>query len=301
MPTSGRPSIVLPLVLAIALAAGAAASLLAGAASTTSSASGPAVLVTIPAWVLADVLLGAGAAILGYLIYQRFTGGTVPVPRRPVITVLLVVLMAVIFVVAAHVLLASGTPASGSGSSSGTGNGTSSGSPNGSVNLGQGAGGLLWSPSIPAWLPFVLVAGIALIIVAVAFPRMREAWTGRWARTSRIAAARARPAGVREALEIADRSLSHGDDPRAVIIQLYATLIARLTPMVGSVEADTPEEIRSSHLVRLGIRPDAAEALTRLFEEARYSSHALDAEARERGRRAVAEALADLDRRPTAP
>jgi len=66
--------------------------------------------------------------------------------------------------------------------------------------------------------------------------------------------------------------------------------------MVGSVDPETPEEIRSLHLVRLGISREASESLTRLFEEARYSTHPLGPEAAERATEVIRSAEADLSR-----
>jgi hypothetical protein len=81
-----------------------------------------------------------------------------------------------------------------------------------------------------------------------------------------------------------------------VVIRLYATLLARVGPIVGGLDEQTPEEIRSFHLVQLGIRTPAATTLTRLFEEARYSSHPLGPEAAVLARQAIQEAREDLDR-----
>lgn len=300
MPTSSRSSLVLILVLAIALAVGAAASLLIGAATAHTPTGGTATLVIFPEWLLSYVLLGFGIAIIGFLIYLRLSGGTVPVPGRPVITVLLVVLMAVIFIAAAHYLYPGGLVSANS-TPPGGGNSTTSGSGNTSSNAsGSGGqlGGVLWSPTFPAWLPLAVVGGVLLVVVAVGVPLVRSYLAERPSRQARAAPTEDAGADLRRALTVADQELAAGSDPRSVILALYASVIDRLTRMVGSVEIETPEEIRAHHLVRLGIQPDAAKTLTRLFEEARYSSHPLDAAAVAAARQAVRQALADLGRSP---
>jgi hypothetical protein len=91
--------------------------------------------------------------------------------------------------------------------------------------------------------------------------------------------------------------LGHGADAREVILALYATLLARLRPMVGGMDTSTPEEIRAVHLERLGARPEPARTLTRLFEEARYSAHPMGPESSRTAQEAVRAVLDDLDRR----
>ncbi len=301
MPTASRPSIVLLLVLAIALASGAAASLLIGAATPSGYTAAPAPLVVFPSWFFADLLLAVGVAIIGGLVYQRLSGGSVPVPRRNVITILFVVLLAIVFIAAAHTFLAGGPAASGKVLSTPVTNSTSSGGSNGSASSpAPGPGGVLWSPSIPAWVPFAIVAGVAIVAVAIGLPQARAYLDERRQRAVSGEPAPSSSSAVRIALERADRSLADGSDPRATILELYASVLERLTSMVGSVELNTAEEIRTTHLLRLGIRPEPAEALTRLFEEARYSSHPLPPAAVERARWAVREALADLARSPPA-
>ena len=50
--------------------------------------------------------------------------------------------------------------------------------------------------------------------------------------------------------------------------------------------------------MRLGIRPEVATELTRLFEEARYSTHPLGPESADRAAEAMRRATADLERAP---
>ena len=300
MATSGRPSVVLVIVLCIGISLGAAASLLIGAATSHGRAPGAATLVTLPNWLLADALLGAGVAVIGLLLYYRFSGTALPIPGRVVTYGLVLFLLAILFVAAYHTL-AVGGPAKTGSVSGGNGNstGTGSGSTNGTGKNGttvHGSGGFLWSPSLPLWLPFLIIVGIVLVVVAVAVPQVRRMFDDLRARGTSRTATPPTLAEMKGALEQAEQELALGGDPRTVILGLYGTVLRRLTPMVGSVEIETPEEIRAKHLVRLGIRLEAAEALTRLFEEARYSSHPLDDATADRARQAVRAALADLSR-----
>jgi len=70
--------------------------------------------------------------------------------------------------------------------------------------------------------------------------------------------------------------------------------MARLEPKEGIGTYQTPEEIRQAHLIPLGVRPEAAEHLTRLFEEACYSSHSMNAEALQVARESIRVAEYDL-------
>jgi hypothetical protein len=149
-------------------------------------------------------------------------------------------------------------------------------------------------------LPFAVLAGVALLVAVVTVPAVRAYAADRRSAGLARAPAPVETALVQAVLRQAQRELDRGDDPRGVIVRLYGEVLGRLGRMVGSVDPETPEEIRTLHLERLGIRPEAATVLTRLFEEARYSSHPLGAEASERARTAVRQALADLDRTPEA-
>jgi hypothetical protein len=99
----------------------------------------------------------------------------------------------------------------------------------------------------------------------------------------------------------ARQELEGARDPRAAILALYATLLARVAPIVPDLDRSTAEEIRVHHLVRLGIRESAARTLTRIFEEARYSSHRLGPEQVTQATQAIRMAESDLARARPAP
>jgi hypothetical protein len=301
-----RPSLVLLLVLITALVFGAVASLLIGAATSQGAPPSHITEVVFPAWLLADGFLAVVFAVAGFLVYRRITEGAAPVPHRYWVTVLFTILVAILFLVAVR-FWAGGVPNTSGGVASPGGNqtGTFSNNSTSTTPTVQGGGGSLWfwSPSLPPWLPFLLVASVILVAVAVAIPLARGYLLDRGGprgphaedATPRVAAA------VGGALSHAAEELDRGGDPRAVIVALYGAVLDRLTPIVGRIDPETPEEIRTQHLVRLGIRGSAATNLTRLFEEARYSSHPLGGDAADRARQAVREALSDLARTQAAP
>jgi hypothetical protein len=291
-----RPPVVLLLVLLVALGIGAAASALAGAAvSNAPSGSSPANVELTGNIVMyaftAIVLAGAG-----FLLYRRLTGDVMGIPGEYALVAIVSILLLITFVVVFRSVSGGGplptnaTAPSGSPGGSPTPNVTGG---NHTSNSTAVPVGYWFNP--PPWLWFVAVAVIAIVIVVVAVPWARSLVAARGTRVDDVAA-RAAAGRARAALAGAADALGAGRDPREVIIALYAELLERLGPMVGSLDPDTPEEIRVRHLVRLGISPDRSEALTRLFEEARYSTHPLGAEAALRGEEVIRAAEADLAR-----
>lgn len=292
---ASRVSWVLLVVVLAAFAVGAASSILLSAPSTAPS--GPSTLldVALTSWesvVLSAVTLGAFVAAL---VVMRGAGSSNPTLNRMAVTMLVVVVIAVAFLVLAHAFGFGPSNTGGNGGSSHNGNSTLP-PPTGGKNLTGPGGNIISWGWLPAWVPFVVLAAIALVAVIVVLPGVRGYVSERRARGSSAATATA-AMGFRDALSRASTDLDLGGDPREVILALYAALLARLSPMVAELDVSTPEEIRASHLVRLGVRPEAARTLTRLFEEARYSAHPMGAEAGQRAREAVRATLDDLDRR----
>ena len=304
---SGRPSIVLLVTLGVALAVGAAGSLLIGAASSSGSAPPSSSELTISNTVLGYSILGFLGALTGLLVLMGLFGRsrTGPgLPRRSLVTVLVLLLVAILFVLAARVFSGGGPLPTGAvpvGVNS-TANSTGTVSPP-SLNTSNGSSGVsspFLVPGVPGWVPYVLVTGVLVVVAAVAVPRVQRIVEER-RRARQLSRDRHRaPTEVRRALEVAAGELEGGGDPRTVIVRLYGDLLARLWPMVGSLDPHTPEEIRALHLERLGIRREAAMRLTRLFEEARYSSHPLGEATLLEARHAIAAVLADLARIPEA-
>ena len=166
--------------------------------------------------------------------------------------------------------------------------------------LPSGAGSVFVAPSLPAWLPFLLLVIVVVVAVAVGVPQTRRYLAERRAEIEAHRRAKGAPRAdpeVRAALSRASLELDLGQDPRTVILALYSEMLEHLRPMVGSVESATPEEIRTEYLEHFGVRPAAARTLTRLFEEARYSLHPMGSRDRDRAQDAVRATIEDLDRR----
>jgi hypothetical protein len=291
--SSGSP--ILVVVLLVALAVGASASLVAGAASTSPPAPGPTPLYQVTPSTVSAIFFVILAVVVGLYIYVRINSDRGPIPGRMVVTALTAILIAVLFLALFHVL-SGGNPAA-SGSGGGSGNSTSAGTqPSNSTGNLTGPGGqvVFLSLHLPSWSLFAVV-GVVLVVVAVFLIPVLLATAERRHRLRELDGM-ARPQELREALSSAAGELARGLEPREVVIRLYTTLLVRVGTIVGGVDEVTPEEIRSLHLERLGIRPTSARTLTRLFEEARYSTHPMGPEAAERAERAIAQALDDLDR-----
>jgi hypothetical protein len=299
-----RPSRVLVVALLVALAAGAAASLLIGSATAPNAPPYRASEVVLPPWLVTAGVVAAVLFFIGGLFYQRLRGGSVPLSGRTFVTFLVLFLVAILFLVTFQLL--AGYVVSPAGSTQGTAppSGNSTGTPgsnNSGVNLSHVDNVTAFTiPGLPTWVPFALLVGVVVIVAVLALPAVRAYAEDRRASRFPRSPARVETAEVLEALREAEAALETGTDPRSVVVRLYGELLDRLGRVVGGVEPETPEEIRTLHLVRLGIRPETATVLTRLFEEARYSSHPLGLEVAERARAAIREALADLDRVPEA-
>jgi hypothetical protein len=294
-----RPSPVLLVTLLAALATGAAASLLIGAATSPGAPPAHATELVLPAVSLADASIAFILLLLAFFVYRRVTGRSVPVPGRFIVSFLVVVLVAVLLLVAIRGFGGGGPSPTGAVSNGQNTTGVPPSNGTGSNLTINGSGSLFFPPSLPGWVPFALVTAALVVAVAVALPFLVTYAEDR--KAARRGPSRPPPtAEVRVALSRAARALDEGGDPRTVIVRLYGDLLERIGPIVQDLDPATPEEIRRHHLVELGIQPEAATVLTRLFEEARYSTHPLGTEAAERVRTAVETALTDLARLPVA-
>jgi hypothetical protein len=295
-----RVSWVLLVVLVVALATGAAASILVTASTAPPPPSHTVSLVLLPQWVVTAISIGFAALVIGTLVLWGLRSGPSPMLTRMALSVLMVVLLGILFVVGARFLgVGGGIGMSGSGTS--TGNNTTLSHNTTPIKGGlnaTGNGTIVLFPGLPGWVPFAALGIVVLLIVVVGVPQTRRylAERSEGGRIRRGSAATV-PAGMREALTRASSELDLGGDPRLVILALYAAMLEQLKPMVDDIGTSTPEEIRASHLVRLGVRPEAARTLTRLFEEARYSTHPMGPAESVRAQESVQMALDDLARR----
>jgi hypothetical protein len=298
-PSTPRPraSPVLLIVLAVALAVGASASLVAGAAAPSAFHPGPSSEILLAPNSLGVIFLVVLATVVGIFLYIRLSSNTLAVPSRFVVTALTAILVGVLLIALFHVLGGGGAGSlvRSSGGGNSTGGGQSGGNTTGNAT---GPGGQLdiLSFHLPSWSFFAAVALAVVLVAAIAVPAAWAASVRRERRNDSRRKDAGKVARVRGALALAAQELDVGEEPRAVVIRLYTALLRRVGPIVGGVERVTPEEIRSLHLERLGIRSSAATTMTRLFEEARYSSHSMGPEVARRASAAISEALADLDR-----
>jgi hypothetical protein len=296
---SARVSPAVVVLVLTALAVGAAASLLASAPRSAAPSSTHYAELVFPLWEVeaAIVLLVFGG--IGLLLFYRFRSGSSPVPGRIAVTAVVSLLIAILLLlvfqhaVFGNALMGSGgsshppsspTPGSGSNSSS-----------NSTVIAGSGS--FYWlGPSVPPWTLFAIVAGVAVVLsVLITSPIWRRALAA-WREPEAGVPSPASLAAIRVAISDASDALEAGGDLRTIVIRLYAAILEKVGPTIGDVDGATPEEIRASHLIRLGIRPGAAEVLTRSFEEARYSSHLVTAATVARVTAALRDASADLER-----
>jgi hypothetical protein len=301
-PPAGRVSWVLLVVVAVAIAVGATASILVNPNMTSpaGSSSGPTQQVQLPNWVFAAAILAVMIVVLIVWIIIRIDAkGQRGISSNAFISLLFAIGVISLLVIVLHLLGVGG-------SSQNSGNDTNITPPPPPPTVPPstgppltGAGSVFVAPSVPAWVPLVIIAIVVVVAVTVGVPQTRRYLSERRAEAGdrrRANAPRASPA-VHDALSRASYELDLGQDPRTVILALYQEMLVHLRPMSGSVESATPEEIRTTYLEHYGVRHGAARTLTRLFEEARYSTHPLGPAERDRARDAVRAAIDDLDRR----
>jgi hypothetical protein len=292
-----RISAVLLIVVVLALCVGAAASLVASAASAPSYQPGPIQDYYLTGPELSLAFLAGFLIVVGlfaWIWYDRRKS----VPGRAAVTMLVMILALLLFVALLHSVGSTPGPSPSPSSSNPPGQNNSSGAStttNNSTGIVSTPGNTVGYASlhVPGWAFFVVALVAVLIVLAVVAPilwRRASDPTGR-----RRTEERAQTEQARGALQTAATALERGEEPREVVIRLYGALLDRVAPIVGGVDVDTPEEIRTTHLVALGIRPGPAATLTRLFEEARYSSHAMGPDSAARASDAIAMARSDLD------
>ena len=271
----GRGRFALLLLLGVAVAVGLVATFVAGSAPAVPRAPGTGeVAVDLPAQVWGLLYLSPLIAGFGVLLIRRLTEGSVAGTGVAVGTVvLLILLLLFIYVFSRAGSFHQGTitiaPGSGGGSSS-SGytppiSNNSSSAKNGTAVPGT------FVLTIPASALFLGIAGLVACVVALAFPGVISRLVDR--RPPRARPAPLARSRVELALEDAGAAIDRGEDPREAVVRLYNRLLAEIAPRVGDVAPLTADEIRLHALAGLGVEAAASETLTRLFEEARYSTH----------------------------
>lgn len=165
----------------------------------------------------------------------------------------------------------------------GGGNGTAAGGANGT--LVPAVGGIPLGVFL-AGAVFASILAIALFLqVGTNLRRLRL--QGPEGRSRRIAAR-----AVQQTLS----ELELGADVRGAILACYQRFCLLLGARgIGAQDALTPRELEDFAVQRLEVSEDSAEALTSLFEEARYSEHSLGDADRDRAMRSLETIRADLE------
>jgi hypothetical protein len=84
------------------------------------------------------------------------------------------------------------------------------------------------------------------------------------------------PEGAASAFRDARLAIESGEPPRETIVRLYGRILGRVAPTVEELATSTAEEIRRTQFAALPVPATRSELITRLFEEARYSTHPID-------------------------
>lgn len=290
-PKSPRISLwVAVLVLAAVLLGGAAALLTAPVAPNPPSYFYPGfdITVTEGGW----LVIGFVLVWLVYHLYDRRRNGALSVLNRALAPAFVAILLAIGFIILARAF----GPTGGGGASPPQGsdqNGTQTASLNNTTNLSVTNTGFeplhLAGWSIPGWVVFAAILAVAAVVGIVAVPAYLS-------RKQPVASPRVGPAARTDFADALQRLSSSAEpDVRQVIITLYARLLRRIGPALGDLDAQAPREIELACASSLHIQPATAHALTELFEEARYSTHPLDAATGARAQEVFRQALADLD------
>jgi len=293
---SGRAHWLLYLLLGLAVLVGVVASLLSGASPTPPPTRAGQVTIELPEAVWGLLLLSPLLAGMGVLIARRLTEESARISYRDLAAFALVIAFLLLLV---HLVHPGGSGDQGVITISkgpGCGNCTPTLPPhNTSSNSSKNGTAVLPSyvVNLPPWLLLALVLGVSTVVAVLAIPGVISRLADRAPTPSRRP-----PAGpaVQTALAEAMAAIDRGENPREAVVRLYVRLLGEIVPRFGDVSFLTPDEIRTAALLTLGVSPPAAEALTRVFEEARYSTHDIGGADAARFRQAIGVAETDLAR-----
>lgn len=281
------------IVLSVGVMLGIAAALLSGVFSS-SGAKGPTTIVEPSSQLVVWIVIFVPLVFIAFLIFNRVRNGAIQMPNRVVLSILLMIILLVIFVVVVRIGITTPNPPQTvhvTSPENGTVNHTQQNTTKANVT-GPGDNLVFFGITLPSWTVDAIV-GAVVATVAIAM----TVWFVRRSSISFPPLSAPSPQAIRAELETAAKALAAGsEDPRQILIDLYARLIRRLEPSVGDLATSTAEEIRTEHLVRLGVQPKTADEITRLFERACYSSHPILPEEALRARSVLTAAVGDLDR-----
>lgn len=153
-------------------------------------------------------------------------------------------------------------------------------------------------PSTTLHLPLKAILFGLLIAALVAAIAISIWWSARLRRqvAAGLAEDLAEDSGqLRDAVEEGRAALAELDDARAAIIACYVAMERSLADRGAARNAaDTPDELLARAATSGVVRGPAAEKLTGLFYEARFSSHPLGPEQRDAARQALDDLAAEL-------
>jgi hypothetical protein len=167
---------------------------------------------------------------------------------------------------------------------------STSGRPQPRPTAPHGVGAPLHIPVAPILYGLLILALVAAVVLSIL-----------WAQRLRAAALPAAIPGdldaeeLREAVESGREALAEIDDARAAIIACYLAMERSLADRgAARGAADTPDELLARAVTAGIVRGTAAQRLTALFYEARFSSHPLGRSQRQAASEALDELAAEL-------
>lgn len=293
-PSSQGLTLVIFLVV-MAVLVGVVASFLLASVPQPSAAHAGQLVVDLPTEVWGLLFLLPMLTGLGAILFRRFTEPAWHVPSSaiPMFVMILALAIAFLYLFAAFggsgngsITLVGGTPTSPTNTSNPP---PPNGTPAPPATANRTAG---YTLSLPAWVWVAVGAVVAGLVALVAAPGVLSALVDRRARSGPAPVPDRRQ--IQDALTEAGAAIDRGEDPRVTVVRLYVRLLEAIAPRVGDLSSLTADEIRVRALAPLGIDPGASEVLTRLFEEARYSTHPVLPDDAGRFREAIRRAERDL-------
>jgi len=132
------------------------------------------------------------------------------------------------------------------------------------------------SVKVPNWmfLPIAVVLSAAIAVLAI--PGVLSRLVDRRIHRPAPPSAGVAPQGVVSVFRDARLAIENGERPRDTIVRLYGRILGRVAPSVEELATSTAEEIRRTQFAALHVSATRSEVITRLFEEARYSTHPID-------------------------
>ena len=172
----------------------------------------------------------------------------------------------------------------GSGGSGG-GSGSPGGGPGNNSTAGQSRGAV---PArgvtfhLPNWVFLVVALALSAVVGLLAVPGVLSRLFDHRPRRTPVMPVAAVTADLSAALREARLAIENGEVPRESIVRLYGHLLGKVAPYADGLDSATAEEIQRAWLDPLQVPSSRSTTITRLFEEARYSTHPIDRPAADR-------------------